>query len=138
MSECGAGTSSLSLSSFGRWAENQMYLLQILRRLLLRCYLIDKEVTVLNCDFCNVELEESQATRLTARTFVSPVAYDVGGVLVGYIPVGDWAACGICAGLVLRQEWAALIERVLVMEGISQEMMPEMRKHYQLFYKRLT
>lgn len=57
------------------------------------------------CDFCS---DKSVAWRYPAQSFL---AYVVAGV-VGQ-SIGDWAACGICHGLIERGDRAGLLERSL-------------------------
>lgn len=90
------------------------------------------------CDFCS---DPSVAWRYPARNFV---AYVVAGI-VGE-SVGDWAACGVCHGLIESGNRQGLLERSLrTLLEKNPEMRPaeaELRKHlarfHQLFFEHQT
>lgn len=59
------------------------------------------------CDFCNVDHPE----------FVVPVRdFPVPGLEATHNSLGDWAACAACAQLIKRNQWNALVARVVVLK----------------------
>lgn len=73
---------------------------------------------MLNCDFCNVPVEEEHATRIRAATFSrSVIIEDLGCVTQS--SVGDWCACKECAPFLRRSDWNGLLDRVAPIEHKS-------------------
>ncbi len=90
------------------------------------------------CDFCS---EPSVAWRYPAQSFV---AYVVAGVFGE--SVGDWAACGICHGLIesgnrqglLERSLQTLLEKNPEMRAAEAELREHMARFHRMFFAHQT
>lgn len=68
------------------------------------------------CDFCTAI--EPLPWRYPARSFASTVLQSPTGRVIVGASVEDWCACAACAAFINRDEYGALIERVLDLSAL--------------------
>jgi hypothetical protein len=95
-------------------------------------------VLIFICDFCS---EPNVSWRYPAENFVAYVVADVVGQ-----SVGDWAACGICHGLIeagdrnglLERSLGTLLEKNPAMRPAEAELREQIAYFHEMFYAHQT